>query len=451
MRIRRAVPLALLVCAAALRLVLLTTPWPPMRADEATMGLMAIHITHGARPLLFYGQDYMGSLEAFLAAPLFLLFGPSTVALRLPLVALYLVFLLAIYLLGRRLAGSGPALVALIMLALGSQDTIWKELEATGGYMETLACGALLLLFGTLALCRKALSRRAEALLFGGWGLVAGLGLWSDFLVAPFVAASILLMIGGWWRRGHPGLPGVFLCVGLLVGGAPLIMANMAAAPGHDSLHTVFALQQASAAERPNLIARLAGAALIAVPVATGAGSLCPSQPTIRWPLPAALGPAVRDCGYLHAAWGLAWLFLYGATACGAMMAYLRRRDDTETVARLAVLSAVGLTFIVYAISPIAATNPRLSARYLIGLSVGLPLMLATLARLVQRRLPMSRTGSSLSVCVSRDLPTSGPRYNPRPDIAGCLPAPGCPSADHGGVPGAHWSNAPLHRLLELQ
>ena len=55
-------------------------------ADEAIFGLMAKHLIEGrAFPLFMYGSPYMLGVEAWAAAPLFLLAGPSVVALRLPL------------------------------------------------------------------------------------------------------------------------------------------------------------------------------------------------------------------------------------------------------------------------------------------------------------------------------------------------------------------------------
>jgi hypothetical protein len=61
-------------------------------SDQAVMGLMAKHLAEGrAFPLFFYGQHYMLGVEAFLAAPLFRIAGPSVVTLKLPLLALNLV------------------------------------------------------------------------------------------------------------------------------------------------------------------------------------------------------------------------------------------------------------------------------------------------------------------------------------------------------------------------
>ncbi len=52
--------------AIILKIVLLSAGVIPFNADEAVVALMARHITMGARPLFFYGQAYMGSLDAFL-------------------------------------------------------------------------------------------------------------------------------------------------------------------------------------------------------------------------------------------------------------------------------------------------------------------------------------------------------------------------------------------------
>src|SRR5512139_1979664 len=80
-RPRLSVLAALLVGLAGIgyRLALLLAAAPPTNSDEATMGLAALHIARGEDfPVWFYGQAYMGTLEAYLAAPLFAVAGPST-------------------------------------------------------------------------------------------------------------------------------------------------------------------------------------------------------------------------------------------------------------------------------------------------------------------------------------------------------------------------------------
>ncbi len=54
-------------------------------SDQAIVGLMAKHLSEGrAFPLHYYGQHYLLGVEAWLAAPLFAILGPSVAALRAP-------------------------------------------------------------------------------------------------------------------------------------------------------------------------------------------------------------------------------------------------------------------------------------------------------------------------------------------------------------------------------
>src|SRR5439155_17005249 len=83
----------IILFAILLRLILLRAGWPPTDSDESTIGLMALHIAyHGETPTFFYGQGYMGVLEAYLPARLFLLFGPSLFLVRLCMLSLVSLF-----------------------------------------------------------------------------------------------------------------------------------------------------------------------------------------------------------------------------------------------------------------------------------------------------------------------------------------------------------------------
>ena len=57
----------IVILGVLLRLVLTAYGWPQTNSDEDTMGLMTLHIAnHGELPIFFYGQNYMGALEAYL-------------------------------------------------------------------------------------------------------------------------------------------------------------------------------------------------------------------------------------------------------------------------------------------------------------------------------------------------------------------------------------------------
>ena len=58
-------------------------------SDQAVIGLMAKHLAEGrAFPMFLYGQNYIFAVEAWMAAPIFRVFGASVAMLKLPLLAI---------------------------------------------------------------------------------------------------------------------------------------------------------------------------------------------------------------------------------------------------------------------------------------------------------------------------------------------------------------------------
>src|SRR5215471_11674832 len=101
----------LLLVGLALRLAIVASPLGEIDGDEAVVGLMARHIAFlGERPVFYWGQPYLGSLEAFTAAPLFRVFDSSTFLLKLVPTAYSLGFLVLSALVARQLFGLGPGL-----------------------------------------------------------------------------------------------------------------------------------------------------------------------------------------------------------------------------------------------------------------------------------------------------------------------------------------------------
>src|SRR5438093_1191831 len=91
-------------------------------ADEALVGLWAIHASHGDFTTFFWGLHYGGTQEPLLSVPLFLLFGPSWLALKiLPLALLGALPWLAWNV--RHHFGS------LDMLSFGVQSSYWHRLR----------------------------------------------------------------------------------------------------------------------------------------------------------------------------------------------------------------------------------------------------------------------------------------------------------------------------------
>jgi len=113
--------------------------------DTSTVGLMACHILEGARPLFFYGQSYMGALEAYLAALLFFLFGQSTYVFSLSTILFSLAWVVSVWLLARELYGDRAGLAAAVVVAVPGWHALWYSIGPYGGYPGCF-------FFGTLAL-----------------------------------------------------------------------------------------------------------------------------------------------------------------------------------------------------------------------------------------------------------------------------------------------------------
>lgn len=246
---RPAIPIplvAVLLVGLALRLALLARDVPALDSDEATLGLMAIHLLHGQWFAYFWGQQYMGSLEATLAAPLIALLGPTTLALRLPVILMGLGAAGSVYALGERLFSRRVGLVCAALLAIGPAFFDTLSSRTRGGYVETLLLGnALLLTALATEPSRQLTARRCAAL-----GVLAGLGLWVNVLIAPYLLGLGVLF----WlqRRGEIfSRPGLALVAGALLGGLPAIVYN--ATHGAATLTNVMGLTVAGSGSHHSL------------------------------------------------------------------------------------------------------------------------------------------------------------------------------------------------------
>ena len=192
----------LLVAAAVVLLILARSAvfvfWPQsdFDSDQAVMGLMAKHLIQGrAFPLFLYGQNYILGVQAWMAAPFFLIFGVSVVALKLPLLLVNLAVGLLLIRLLERDAGLRPALgfVAALFFVVAPPGTASKFLEASGGNLEPFLY--VLLLWVT---------RRRP----GWFGLILGVGfLQREFTVYGVLALAAIELAHGtlFTREGRRG------------------------------------------------------------------------------------------------------------------------------------------------------------------------------------------------------------------------------------------------------
>lgn len=402
----RAVLLALLICAAAvIRFALIALEWPASNSDEATMGLMAMHIAEGRNfPGFMYGQSYMGSAESYLAAPAFWLFGPSLVALRLPMVLLFLIFLLIMYVLARRLYDTRVALVSIALLALGSREMYGYESVTEGAIPETLLAGTILLLLGhrLLETADRGGDSARRRWMLAGWGLTVTLGLWSTMLVAPFVLASGVLVWLARRRRTGRAAPGGgwFMAGGLVVGALPWLVHDLTRPFGENSVHTLIELYLhggtgLNGVRSAGLVSQVTNTVTTSLAYMTGGSAVAHLHSPPAWPLAFPGGWQPPTDNAIAMVWGLALIVLWSAGVVGALRTLHRRRGALpgdvanegagtadlrpRLYGRLAMLISAGLTTAAFAASPTASVAPAANVRYLVGILVATPAVIAPL------------------------------------------------------------------------
>lgn len=212
----------LIIIAIALigRALLLASNTISFHSDEAVVALMARHINAGARPVFFYGQAYMGSLDAGIIALGYRLLGESVLSVRIVQSGLYLLVVATGYLAAWRLSEKRTvAAVASLMLAIPAVNTALYTTATLGGYNETLLFGHLILLLSY----EVTHGQERSAWRWGLLGLVAGLGWWTNGLIVMTVAPAGLMLLWVWYRtRRLPTLPLLALALAaFFIGSAP--------------------------------------------------------------------------------------------------------------------------------------------------------------------------------------------------------------------------------------
>jgi hypothetical protein len=190
----------------------------PFHADEAVVALMARHILAGERPAFFYGQAYMGSLDAFLAAAAFAVLGQNVVILRLVQAGLYALAVFLGVLLAQRIHHDlRTSIFAGLLLAIPTVNNTLYTSVTLGGYGEALVLGILLLL-----LALQIAGGKQGVLAYAAWGFAAAMGFWAFALSLVFALPSLVAVgIGLNRTESGRGRRVVYLLAGTVVGLTP--------------------------------------------------------------------------------------------------------------------------------------------------------------------------------------------------------------------------------------
>ncbi|HMP49542.1 MAG TPA: hypothetical protein PKA63_12825 [Oligoflexia bacterium] len=235
----------LVILATCPRLILLLEGAQTIESDEAIVGLMGKHILEGKGiPVFYYGQAYMGSLEAILVAISFYFLGISTFALKLIPFCFSLFLVVTNYTLAFIIGGRPAARISGLLTAIGPSPLIIWSLKARGGFMEMLVLGSLALIV-TAILCKRknGESHRDRAL----WLFVAfflGLGWWVNNQIIFYMAPIGLILLARLYSSRAKLIGKTYLVLACIVvfllSGAPFWYYNLTHKPKWSSFEVLF-------------------------------------------------------------------------------------------------------------------------------------------------------------------------------------------------------------------
>ena len=180
--------LGMLICCAIgilIRLDYLLDSSVSIDADEAIVGLMGKHILEGAEvPIFYYGQNYMGSLEAILVSYSFKLFGISNFSLKLVPFIFSILLIPLVYILGIKLGGNIVGFFAGLLTATPPYTLILWSSKARGGFIELIFLGMVSYLFLFYFLN----SKRENLKITFATGLILGFGWWVNNQIIYYIA-----------------------------------------------------------------------------------------------------------------------------------------------------------------------------------------------------------------------------------------------------------------------
>ncbi|MBT3241269.1 MAG: hypothetical protein HON98_11440 [Chloroflexi bacterium] len=212
-----------LIIAAVFKIWLVFSNSTTFNGDEAVIATMARHILQGAKPVFFYGQEYMGSLDAYLVAGGFAIFGEHVWVIRLVQSVLYLLYIVTLWWLAKLWFKDSlkPAIVVILAAIPPIVVTTYTTMSL-GGYGESLLLGNLILSLGYLVIYGdKQFNSKTWIIL----GLVGGLAFWTLGMAGIYLLPIGLL---GLWKFDRKKIKYYLFAAGsFLIGSLPWWFYNL--------------------------------------------------------------------------------------------------------------------------------------------------------------------------------------------------------------------------------
>ena len=197
----------------------------PIGSDEAILGLMAKHIWLGEFPLVTWVQPHGGTLEAYLNAPLYLIFKTGKLAVRLLPFIFSVCFLVMCYLIGKEYFGEKAGLITASLIAIPPVYlSIMGALGISMNFPALLGSAVIIyivhrVIYGNLPASRK-------ILLLIVMGFIGGITFWVHLIViCAFLSAFLLFFINDrlfFIRRNF----WIFI-LSFIIGSSPLWVYNL--------------------------------------------------------------------------------------------------------------------------------------------------------------------------------------------------------------------------------
>ncbi len=198
-------------------------------SDYGIAALMTKHMAEGREfPVFYYGQPYMGSLDQIIGAVFSRLFGCSGFTVNLGTACMAFLMLPVLYTWAREAGGRNAGLAALLFCLIGPEQFYYVQFIPRGSYGATLLFGTLVLWLGGRIVGQALYGNRTIGVgPMLGLGLAAGLGWWTNPIIASALLTVGILFIAGLRRRAFTPrvlLPGLG---GFLLGSLPFWIWNM--------------------------------------------------------------------------------------------------------------------------------------------------------------------------------------------------------------------------------